>query len=480
MQQLSGMDSIFLATERLGAPQHIGGVSIYDPSTAPGGKVRFKDVLQLFQDRAHLSPIFRRRLVDVPLGLDQPYWIEDRQFDPEFHVRHIALPKPGDWRQLCILSARIHSRPLDLARPMWEVYVIEGLDGVEGVPKGSFALLTKVHHCAMDGVTGMQFFGALHDLSPEPREVRRVPPMALESTPSARRLLTRAWLNTLRRPMKVVDLVREGVGSYTRLAAGRREHAFHELDGIPRTRFQEPLTPSRVVGAVKFDFADMRRIKQAIEGATINDAAVTIVAGALRKYLIDKEELPGESLVTGCPVDVRHDGERDADGNMVGLMNLALRTDIEDPLERLNAVREESRAAKARFLAAGPRVGMQFLDTVPSGIMSLVVRAVSAAGLGESAVPNNTIVTNVPGAREQLYFAGAVLVDQISLGVLAPGVGLFHSVNSQVHDNRGVLSLSFLSCREMLPDPAFYAQCLRESFEELSAACGQAACVEST
>ena len=197
MQQLSGMDSIFLATERLGVPQHIGGVSLYDQSTAPGGKVRFKDILNIFESRAHLSPIFRRRLVEVPLGLDQPYWVEDKEFDPEFHVRHVALPKPGDWRQLCILSARIHSRPLDLARPLWEAYVIEGLDGVAGVPSGSFALLTKVHHSAMDGVTGMQFYGALHDLTPEPREIKRPPAKLLETSPSTPELLTRAYFNNL-------------------------------------------------------------------------------------------------------------------------------------------------------------------------------------------------------------------------------------------------------------------------------------------
>jgi hypothetical protein len=181
--------------------------------------------------------------------------------------------------------------------------------------------------------------------------------------------------------------------------------------------------------------------------------------------------LPDQSLITGCPVDIREDGEKDSGGNMVGLMNVALRTDIEDPLQRLHAVQQESRSAKAHFTAAGSRTGMNVLNTVPAGIMSLVVRAVTAAGLTESTVPNNTIVTNVPGASSQLYFGGAGIVDQISLGVLAPGVGLFHSVNSQVDNKTGTLSFSYVSCREMLPDPAFYSQCLRDSFDDLYNAC---------
>ena len=143
------------------------GLSIYDPSTAPGGKVTFKGILANFQERIHLARTFRQKMVPVPMNLDHPYWVEDRDFDLEFHVRHIALPKPGDWRQLCILAARLHSRMLDLSRPLWETYVIEGLDNVEGVPRGSFALLQKTHHAAIDGMSGMEMTSAIHDLTPD-------------------------------------------------------------------------------------------------------------------------------------------------------------------------------------------------------------------------------------------------------------------------------------------------------------------------
>ena len=164
MKQLSGTDSLFLRMERGNQYMHVAGLGIYDPSTAPDGKVRFKDVLRFFESRLDALPVFRRRLVRVPLRLDRPYWIEDPHIDVEFHVRHIALPAPGDWRQLCIQVARIHARPLDRSKPLWEAYVIEGLDNIEGLPTGSFALYIKFHHCAVDGEAGTEILKAIHSL----------------------------------------------------------------------------------------------------------------------------------------------------------------------------------------------------------------------------------------------------------------------------------------------------------------------------
>ncbi len=167
MRQLSGTDSLFLRMERGNQYMHVAGLGIYDPSTAPEGKVRFKDVLNFFQTRLETLPVFRRRLVSAPFDLDRPYWIEEPDIDVEFHVRHIALPAPGDWRQLCIQVARIHARPLDRSKPLWEAYVIEGLDQIEGLPRGSFALYFKVHHCAVDGEAGTELLKAIHSLTAE-------------------------------------------------------------------------------------------------------------------------------------------------------------------------------------------------------------------------------------------------------------------------------------------------------------------------
>jgi diacylglycerol O-acyltransferase len=466
MQQLSGQDAMFLHAELDGLPQHIGGVTIYDQSTAPNGKVRFKQILDMLRSRVHLSPIFRRKLAFVPYNLGRPYWVEDPDFDLEYHVRHIALPKPGDWRQLCIMTARIHSQPLRRDKPMWEIYVIEGLNNLAGYPPGCFALLMKVHHCAMDGATGTQFMNIVHDLTPETRDVGEAPPWIVER-PSMARMLGSAYLDAWRKPGQVLDMLKVAGPTFMRLRKGKQEKHFHNLEDKPKTRFQGRISRHRVVEARKFDFEVLRAIKNTQPGTTINDVMLTIVAGGLREYLGSKGELPEQSLVTGCPIDVRSAQERAAGGNMVGFMNVALRTDIADPCERLAAVHEEALSAKAYAEALGPRFAVDLTDVMPGNVLSLAIRTASATGLAEASVVFNTIVTNVPGAPFQLYMCGAAMIDSISLGPLLPNVGLFHIVYSSVQDKKGSINLSFTACRDMLPDPAFYADCLQESFEAL-------------
>jgi len=469
MQQLSGQDAMFLHSEIDGLPQHIGGVSIYDQSTAPDGEVRFKQILSMLERRQHLSPIFRRKLAFVPGNLGRPYWVEDPDFDIEYHVRHIALPKPGDWRQLCILAARIHSQPLRRDKPMWEMYVIEGLNNVEGYPNGCFALLLKVHHCAMDGATGTQFMNIVHDMTPETSDPGDPPPWMVER-PSRTRMLGRAYLDAWRKPGQALGFIKDSIPAFLRIREARKIGDVKFLEGKQSTRFQGKISRHRVVGARKFDFEAIRAIKNSCPGATINDAMLAIVSGGMRKYLEDKDELPDETLVTGCPVDVRSPEERAAGGNMVGFMNLGLRSDIEEPAERLAAIHEESKSAKAYAEALGPRFAVDLTDVLPGNVLSLAVRTASATGLAEASVMSNTIVTNVPGAPFQLYMCGAKLIDSISLGPLLPNIGLFQIVYSSVQDKKGTVTLSFTACRDMMPDPGFYAECLQKSFEELYAA----------
>ena len=163
---------------------HIGAIMIYDPSTVKGGKQGFKDILWAIESRLHLVPGFREKLVHVPLSLDHPYWIEDKDFDLEYHVRHIRLPEPGDWRQLCIQAARLHSRPLDLTRPLWEFTVVEGLDAIPGLPKGSYAIVLKIHHACIDGMSSVDMVEAIHDLQPKPEEVPASRPWSGEQAPN--------------------------------------------------------------------------------------------------------------------------------------------------------------------------------------------------------------------------------------------------------------------------------------------------------
>ncbi|MEX1664787.1 WS/DGAT/MGAT family O-acyltransferase [Zhongshania arctica] len=470
MQQLSGQDAMFIHTENMGIPQHIGVMSIYDQSTAPEGLVRFKQILQLLESRSHLSPIFNRRLRKVPLSLDQPYWEDVENVDIEAHVHHIALPKPGDWRQLCILASRIHARPLDMSKPLWEMYVIEGLDSIRNLPKGCFAVMTKVHHSAMDGATGARFIPLLHDLSPEITDVGEAPVKIVERYNDGH-MLSKALINNLRKPMQFMNLVGSAIPTWRRIQRGKKEQDFAPLEDKQKTLFQGKISPHRVCDAVPFAFEDIRAIKNAVAGATINDTMLCIVSGGLRKYLAAKNALPEKTLVSGCPIDVRSNDEQSSGGNMVGFMTVSLHSDIEDPKERLKAIHDASMSSKAYAEALGPRMAVDVTNVLPGGMLSLALRAASATGLTEAAVIFNTVVTNVPGPTKQLYFCGAKMVDGINFGPLLPNVGLFQIVYSSVMNKVGTISISFTACRKMLPDPDLYSACLEESFQELKTAC---------
>ena len=468
MRQLGVTDSTFINLENPTVPQHIGGVGIYDPSTAPGKFVRFKDVLSSFEHRLAKLPIFRTRLVEVPLGLDRPYWVLDPNFDVEFHIRHIALPKPGDWRQLCIQVARLHSRPLDMSRPLWEVYVIEGLDNIPDLPKGSFAVYTKMHHSLVDGAGGQSFMSALHDLEPVPstdndNEGSKQVVRFAEIEPSKTYLLGRALLKSGSRFTGGIRAVGRTIGGFGSMF---RRIAKHELPPMqikaPKVRFDEPVGHNRVFEARQFELSEFKKMKDAA-GLTINDVAVTIISGAMRKYLQAHNELPEESLLASMPVNMRaRVGETD-DNNQVGSMTAMLHTNIEDPVERLQAIKKSLDEGK------------QYIDTPIAGVVSLpgTLPPILAKPLARMYVRRKltrrlplgqaTVITNVPGPSMNLYCAGARLVSFYPIGLINPGLGLFHAVFSF----NGKIAVSITADRDQMPDPQFYRECLEASYEEL-------------
>src|SRR5687768_488437 len=261
------MDASFVYFETPNAPGHIFSVWIYDQSSAPGGKVTFKGILEHVGRRLHVSRTFRQRLVQVPLDLDHPYWIEDPDFDLEYHVRHIALPRPGDWRQFCIQVARLHSRPLDRSRPLWEMYVIEGLDDIDGLPAGSFAIMTKIHHAAVDGVTLLEITSALNDVSADAAALESTTDWRPERAPTPFELLSRAAINTATRPMRMARLTASAVPGATdrrREQQARRNFELPAVAPAPRTRFSGVVTTHRVVEARRFDLATAKQIKAAV------------------------------------------------------------------------------------------------------------------------------------------------------------------------------------------------------------------------
>ena len=292
-------------------------VSIYDPSTVPGGRtVRFRDILAHVEERLRYNPLLTRRLLRLPLELDYPYWVDDDYFDLEYHVSHSRLPAPGDWRRFCIHMARYHSRPLDMNRPPWEMYVVEGLDHVPGLPAGSYAIATKVHHATGDGTSLTRFFASLADADPEgtPAVPLEEPSGEDAATPSMLTLARRALGNNLRSPLRLAGGLLHAAPGLLRSAeeSVRRRGAAADKSRVPvpPTRFNVPVSPHKAFGACFAPLDALRAVREQVPGATVNDVVLVICAGALRRYLEHHGELPRESLVAWVPVNARGPGRR--------------------------------------------------------------------------------------------------------------------------------------------------------------------------
>ena len=470
MKQLGSQDAGFVYNETPNTPMHIAGLGIYDQSTAPGGRLGHKDIIQYMQDRIHMAPIFRYKYVEVPYGLDKPYWIEDPDFDIEFHVRHIALPHPGDWRQLCILVSRLNSRPIDFSRPLWEAYIIEGLDNVEGLPKGSFAIMVKTHHAIVDGSSGQGVFGALHDLTPDGQASLPTKPMTVDRKPTSLELIGRAIPNRLRNPINQVNSIYKNAPNLIRSAIKlyKGEIQSGTKLKVPATRFNKGLSPHRVFEGTYYDLAKVKGIKNAVgQGTTVNDVMMNIVAGGMRKYLAHHNELPAESLAAMMPVDIRTDETRHIEGNQVGGIFSAIHTNIENPVERLVAIHASTNQAKALSTQVNTHTIIQnyMFGFLNPNMGKRANRLMQSSGLMEKFGPFacNTLITNVPGPNFPLYHAGAEMVAYWGIPPLTDCMGLGHAVFSYCDR----ISLSVISDRNMMNDPDFYVECLNQSFEEM-------------
>ena len=478
MEQLSWTDDMMLRAERPETPMQIQMLLIYDQSTAPDGKVTFKRILGEIDARLHLAPTFRRRLTDLPGGLHMPYWVDDPNFDLEYHVRHIALPQPGDWRQLCIQIARIHGRQLDLRRPPWEMTVIEGLNSIPGVPKGSFAISLKLHHCVVDGMESVELMAAMHDLAhdsarPDPPEK----PWNPGALPSTADLVSRTAINGVLHPLRAGKLlIPSAFGALRHLVdlpgkiAGGLSAALAPGSGsvfAPSTRFNGTPTPQRAFEARFHDLADFKRIKACVPDATINDVALAYVGGALRQYLDGHGELPDETLVAACPMSIRSASESGSGGNRLFGRLQALGTTIADPLERLAAIVDETSAFRDTSDTSSSSRLMELVGTVPTTLLGFAVKAVSAVPFSAPAIANTT-VSNVPGPTDPIYFAGARLLRVTGLGPLIGGMNLFHIVASY----NGTVSIGVTADRSALPDPGHYADCMQSAFQEMLSAAG--------
>ncbi|MBT8083041.1 MAG: wax ester/triacylglycerol synthase family O-acyltransferase [Gammaproteobacteria bacterium] len=467
MDQLSPQDAQFLYMETEDNHIQVTAVAVFDPSTVPGGKtVRFKEILAHIESRLHMSSVFRRRLIRVPLELDYPYWVDDEHFDLEYHVQHVRLPAPGDWRQFCILLSRFHARPLDLGRPLWEMLVIEGLDQVEGLPEGSYAIATKLHHAAVDGASVMKFYRALVDV-----DNKGTPAVALDSVEDTRsprpgliNMGLRAAWNTVRSPIGMTDAVMRSAPAIYRWAQSALSTERKARHVVPDTRFNCNTSPHTMFDATSCTLDEVKAIRETVPGSTINDIILAVCAGALRRYLEHHEELPNESLVAWVPINARR-GSAEADediGNRVTSMTTPIFTDIEDPLERLQRIHASTRRSKAARSGVSARLMTDLSQHVPAATLVTAGRLVLRAGMAANLC--NLFISNVPGPQVPVFMNGAKQVATYGLAPLVDGMGLFIATPS--YD--GKISFNVTSTRETLPDIDFFVDCIDASLAELS------------
>ena len=465
ISQLSAQDAQFLYIQSATNLTHVMAVYIFDPSTAPGGKVRFKDIIEHMRKRMDVSPMFKRKLYRLPMDIDHPYWVKDEHFDLEAHISHGRLPAPGDWRQFCIHVARHHSKPLDMTRPLWDMYVLEGLDNIPGYAKGSYAILTRIHHSTIDGVSGAHFFAAVSDKDPHGTPAIPLPEgeSPANDLPTTSEILNRAINSTVTSPVKLAQALLKFapalVSSAQKSITGGDEKT---ATGVPQTRFNGPVTPHKMFDAITFDLDELKKMRRKVSDATINDVVLAICSGALRHYLTKHKELPKDSLVAVAPVNARsRSGDEANPGNNISAMTIKIWSDIADPVKRLEAIRDTTRETKAAKSGLSARIMTDLTKHIPGVTMASVARILTDERFAPKM--SNLMVSNVPGPQIQLYMNGAKLTHQYGLAPLAHGMGLFIATPSY----NGTISFNIISDRKMMPDIEFFRECLQRAFKEL-------------
>ncbi len=461
MRQLSAHDAGFLYADTSHSNANVTLIQIYDQSTAPGGKVRFKSILAHIESRLSGLPIFRSKLQRVPLDLDLPYWVDDPNFDLEYHVRHIALPKPGDWRQFCIQASRIHARPLDLNRPLWEIYVVEGLDSLLELPAGSFALLTKIHHAAVDAEGGNRIAMLLHDITPHAPKPAPPKPWFPQRAPGPVSLLVRGCVHSLVSPLQLRTPWARRMVQGAEAAVTFASDLLTRPEQLLATRFNSVVSAHRVFDTRRFMVEEFEAIRSLVPGATVNDAVLAVCGGALRGHLQSLDELPDTSLSAVTPVHAPQPSPG-GQGLRMSWLRVRLGTDLADPVARLALIQQQTAAALGAD--AAPDDAAVDSSHQASATLALSSKMQSLLSLGsERRAPSAACtITNVAGPSVPLYLNGARMTYFSAIMPISDGMGLVFAVTS--YDGRIIISPT--SCRELLPDPEAFTQQLRDSFQQ--------------
>ena len=461
-ESISGMDATFLYTETPTTPMHVGSVAIIE------GDLKFKTFREHLKSRIHLIPKMRQRLVYVPMSVDYPYWVDDPEFDIDMHLQYIALPKPGGWKQLRSIASMIFSNHLDHNRPLWSFTFVEGLDDIAQVPKGSVAIISKMHHVAVDGMAGQGILSLLFDMIPNPKEAGKPKPFRPKPIPNELAMIFKSAMSFTKDPLKFPKLISQAV------TATVKTGVFSRMKGaeLPTAPFTAPNTPFNGLVASRrkwntaiLDLARIKRLKN-IMNTTMNDVMLAICAGALRRYLLEKEKLPHKPLVAMVPISTRGKiEETDVNaGNQISSMLIQLATNVEDPIERLEVIHDNTIRGKTYHGAIGAKTLSQMAEAVPFGVANQAARLYSRFHISEMHNPVfNLTITNVPGPQFPLYLAGHKLYTIMGMAPIIDGMGLIITILSY----NGMVTVSSTSDVKSMPDLDNFSVYLRESANEL-------------
>jgi len=464
MEMLSALDASFIYLEAEHSPMAIGGIYVIDASDAPADFC-YAAWCSLVKRRLHLTGVFRRRLVEVPLDLSFPYWINDPGFKLDDHLPRINLPEAGGMAELMQTAASIWGRVLERDRPLWDITFVSGIDGISGIAKGSYALITRVHHAAVDGKAGTEMMTALFDLTPVVRTIEAEDTWEPEDLPSTLEVIKQSWSRAGHKAVELAEFVGKvalGSGQLKSELWLKRLEPPPRLLSAPPTIFNQAVSPARTFCGRNFDFERIRAIRRAVPGVTINDVVLTICAGGLRRYLSGRGELPAKPLVAMAPISVR--GPEEGLGNQVSAMLVGLATDVDNELDRLISIRASTQSSKIHASALPANRITEFL---PSETLAAATRVYTRTRLGVHHRPFfNVTITNVPGTPVPLFVAGARICSAFGMAPILDGLGLSLVVLSY----NGSISIGINSCEQIVPDPDTMAECIDRAFIELEIA----------
>lgn len=467
METLSALDATFIYLESEHSPMAIGAVYVIDAKESPPG-FSYQAWHALVKNRLKLSRVFRQRLVEVPLALSFPYWIRDPGFDLDAHLPRVSLSKPGGMPELMRLAADIWGQVLDRERPLWDITFVSNINNISGISKGSFALITRVHHAAVDGKASTEMMTALLDITAEIRKIGGEDSWEPEELPSTLGVIKSSWSKTGQKAVELADFVAKAAVGAAQLQGDRWLKKIEpppRLLSAPPTLFNQPINSPRTFWGKNFDFERIRAIRKAVPGVTINDVVLSICAGGLRRYLLDKGELPVKPLVAMAPISVR--GEEEGTGNQVSAMLVSLATDVDNAFDRLVHIRANTQRSK---IHAGALPANKLTEFLPSETLAAAARVYTRTRLGGFHRPFfNVTITNVPGPPVPLYVAGAKIHSAFGMAPILDGLGLILVVLSY----RGRISIGISSCEQIVPDPDFMAECFGRSLDELEQAISQ-------